>query len=152
MIRGASTDIQPGNFLFALNRPRDEPDLDDHTSPELSPTIYPLQRVDGKPLDAHSPTYIVRPQPLESNFVDTSLLSASRLVLSDFGAGMLSIPIKYIFKLTDKAATFEESNDGCYAYPVSFIPPEVLLGLPVSEKSDIWALGCTVSGRFHAYI
>lgn len=93
MISGASTDIQPESFLFALNNPCDEPDLDDQTSPELSQTIYPLQRVDGKPLGAHSPTYVVRPQPLESNIVATSVLSASRLVLSDFGAAMSSIPV-----------------------------------------------------------
>lgn len=49
--------------------------------------VYPISRVDGGPIDAHSPKYLVQPQPLESDIIDSPLLSTSRLVLSDFGAG-----------------------------------------------------------------
>ncbi|KAL9122469.1 MAG: hypothetical protein Q9187_000979 [Circinaria calcarea] len=124
-------DIYPGNVMFALNNPLEtvnEADLDEHTRLRWSQNVFPLRRVDGKPLTIHSPTYVVEPQPLDSKTIETSPLSTSRLVLSDFGA----------------ATTFENSNDGYHAYPAASRPPEVLLGLPVSEKSDIWALGCTI--------
>lgn len=91
MLPDASTDIYPGNVMFALNNPLEtvnEADLDEHTRLRWSQNVFPLRRVDGKPLTIHSPTYVVEPQPLDSKKTETSPLSTSRLVLSDFGAGM----------------------------------------------------------------
>lgn len=84
--------------MFALNNPLEttnEADLDEHTRLRCLQNIFPLQRLDGKPLTIHSPTYVVEPQPLEKKTIDMSSLSASRLVLNDFGAGMSKRLIEY---------------------------------------------------------
>lgn len=82
--------------MFSLKNPLEainEVNLDEHTSSRQPLDVLPLRRVDGKPLNIHSPAYVVEPQPLINKIVDTSLLSNSHLVLSDFGAGMLKIQI-----------------------------------------------------------
>ena len=88
----AWTDIQSGNFMFALDSPLErinEADLDEHTRLRWSQNVFPLCRVDGKPLNIHSPSYVVEPQPLDDRIINASPLSdTSRLVLSDLGAGM----------------------------------------------------------------
>lgn len=98
LIPGALTNIQPGNILFVLRNPRkaiNEASLGEDTTLRLLQKTYPLRRIDGKPLDAHSPTYVAQAQPVESNVTSHSLLTTSHLVPSDFGAGMSKIPINY---------------------------------------------------------
>lgn len=61
-------------------------------TPHHSQETISLHRVDGKPLDKHSPRYVVEPLPIMENIVDSPLLSSSHLVLSDFGAGTSKFP------------------------------------------------------------
>ncbi len=88
----ALTDVQSGNFMFAFDNPLEwfnEADLVEHTRLRWSQNVFPLYRVDGKPLDVHSPSYVVEPQPVDDRVINASPLSGtSRLVLSEFGAGM----------------------------------------------------------------
>ncbi|MCJ1464513.1 hypothetical protein MMC07_003126 [Pseudocyphellaria aurata] len=129
-------DIVPGNIMFTLNSPLesvDEDDLNEPTRLHWHDNVFPLRRVvDGKPPNLHAPMFVLISIPLAEKISDIMPLSTSRLMLSGFGA----------------ATTFEDANDGYQtyteAYSAAWRPPEVLLGLPVSEKSDIWALGCTI--------
>lgn len=75
-------------------------DLDEHTRLQRWQNVFTLRKVDGKPLNIHLPTDDVEPKPLELKAIDTSLLSAPHLVLSDFVAGMLKIPFNYKYSLS----------------------------------------------------
>ncbi|PSK42229.1 Protein kinase dsk1 [Elsinoe australis] len=118
-------DIQLGNFMFALQRPISKLCQE---RPNAGRETFSLQRTDGKPLDEHSPSYMVEPESLEDNTVRPCTDLADRLVLTDFGA----------------ATRLAAADDDEHAYPNSVWAPEILLGLPINERADIWALGCTI--------
>jgi hypothetical protein len=103
-----------------------------------------LQRTDGKPLDETSPQYVVEPRQLDDKVQNTYPPQEFRVVLSDFGSGMSLTIIDHNSRLTQPASTFEDINDGGHGYPTLLRPPELLLQLPLSEKADIWCLGCVV--------
>ena len=42
------------------------------------------------------------------------------------------------------ASTFAQSNDGNHKYPRMLSAPEVILGQSVTEKADLWGLGCLI--------
>ncbi|KAL8830576.1 MAG: hypothetical protein Q9191_001356 [Dirinaria sp. TL-2023a] len=150
-------DIQPGNILMALSQDlnamtqseiqRDvwnaEEETQDLSSDEqqsmpsttwaeqnfqnLRHRINMLQRIDGQPLSNSDPKYTVAAMRLNDR-VNFSSPQPFRVVLADLGS----------------ACHFSESNDSPPAYPRDVRAPEVILGLPMCEKADIWALGCTL--------
>lgn len=75
--------------------------------------------------DGHSPRYLVEPSPLDDGTV-LSFPPAFRAVLTDFSA----------------ACRVTDANDGKHAHANAYRPPELVLGLPLSAASDVWALGC----------
>ena len=71
----ASTDIQPGNFMLTFHNSQEtisEVDLEEHTRLRWSQKVFPLRRVDGKPLNIHSPSYVVEPQPFDGGITNVS--------------------------------------------------------------------------------
>ena len=75
--------------MFALRNPlRSIEERDEDASLQWLQNVFLLNKADGTPLDKHCPNYVVEPQPLINTWVNNSMSSASRLVLSDFGAGM----------------------------------------------------------------
>lgn len=150
-----STDIEPGNIMFRLKSPPiqvADADLDQSTRIHWRENLFPLRRqVEGMPPNLHAPIYVLNSIPLVEKMSNYMAPSAFSLVLIDFGAGMSELE-NNLKLLTIEATTFENANDGYRKYAEAYAgvmrPPEVLLGVPISEKSDIWALGCTVSRDF----
>ncbi|TKA53794.1 hypothetical protein B0A49_09695 [Cryomyces minteri] len=124
-------DVHPANVLFAP-----QSDLDRLSQTEIQSDLwtYPdadrnyLVRKDRQPLDDSDPKYIAQSRPLRDGLHMTGPPPPFRVILSDFGA----------------AATLDKIDDGHHAYPAQYRPPEVVFKLPLSQKSDIWALGCTI--------
>ena len=118
--------------MFALNNPLemiDEADLDEHTRLRWSQNVFSLRRVDGKPLTIHSPTYVVEPQPLDDKTIDKSPLSASRLVLSDFGAGMSEKYQLHVVRADKPSDQFRKLQRWLPRISSSFKAPRSTLGL-----------------------
>ena len=86
------TDIQPGNFMFTLLKPLNyltEEDLLEYYPPcRWTRNIQSLERIDGKPLDKHSPQEIMASRPLETKIIDRISHSSPRIVITDLGCGM----------------------------------------------------------------
>ena len=156
-------DIQPGNILMALSQnlnamtqseiqrdvwnletdkedcsdgkqdsAADEQSMDEATWAEMNfqklrHRINMLQRIDNQPLNEEDPKYTVAAMRLNDK-VDFSSTQTFRVVLTDLGS----------------ACSFDSCNDSPQPYPRDVRAPEVILNLSISEKADIWALGCTL--------
>lgn len=147
-------DIQPGNLMLALTY-----DLDAMTEDQIqgdvwdrdmkanlevevhsskwSSTNFALQheytniikRLNGEPAQENDIKYTVGPVHLHDRlFIDDAILAPFRVVLADLGG----------------ACRFEDANNGQLPYPLDVRSPQVILGLPIDEKADIWALGLTL--------
>ncbi|KAI1841400.1 hypothetical protein JX266_012411 [Neoarthrinium moseri] len=87
-----------------------------------------LQRKDGKPLGPDEVHYTVAPTPLYSGFPLKDVANPEkpfRLVLTDPGSTCA-------FEDCEKCPLTKISN---------YLPPEALLGLPTTEKGDIYSMG-----------
>lgn len=78
-------------MLFSLQYELDDKSeeyIQDDLKYHLGGNLHYLRTLDGKPLDANSPAYIVEPKPLNDLVPATAPPPIFRVVLSGFGAGM----------------------------------------------------------------
>lgn len=84
----------------------------------------PIETCSGKPAGPSAPAYIVK--PLDFCVASTNLLTG-RLCVIDFDQ------------------CFEKDKPPVrIGTPAIYMAPEVAIGQPPSEASDIWALGCVI--------
>ena len=129
-------DIQPGNLLlrtaFDLDSKTEEQLLEevkDQEEIDECSSMQTLTRFDGQPLLDSDPKYLVSAVPFNDQVrIGSAGPGNFEAVLIDLGA----------------AAVFKDANDGKHKYPTALRPPEDVLKLPITPKSDIFALGCVI--------
>lgn len=84
----------------------------------------PIETCSGKPAGPSAPAYIVK--PLDFCVAPTNLL-ASRLCVIDFDQ-----------------CFHKDQPPARIGTPAIYMAPEVAVGKPASEASDVWALGCVI--------
>lgn len=97
------------------------------------PVTGSIARQDGKSLGEQFRPYLVEPARLNKNLVyDTWRLGQPIIKLIDFGQAF------YADKPVDKVTT-----------PLSMRAPEITFNEQISQKVDLWSVGCLVSSYRH---
>lgn len=117
-------DLTAGNLTLRLSEKFQDYKEEDIYQAFGRPLTDPIETYSGKPAGPSAPEYIVK--PLDFCVTPTNL-STSRLCLIDF----------------DQCFQKDHPPERI-GTPAIYMAPEVAVGKPPSEASDIWALGCVI--------
>ena len=127
MINPSRVDIHLRNVLFRLPD-LDKADLTPDTIEDVfgEPKLAAVTRHDGGECGPEVPKYLVMPAEFDSDY----LLFLHEVQLIDFGESF-----------------FVDRCPSSYHTALTYTPPELLFGLPITKAVDMWSLGLLVKPK-----